>query len=279
MLAPRGSDTVGPVDALRRPHRRAVRPQGDGGLHLHAEAAPPGRRQDPRPFDRPVLASSPSSRWAARRSSAASASARWRSGRSKPTAPPTPAGNADGEVGRRGRPHQGLRGDRQGRRHLRGRHSGSFNVLVKEMRSLASTSSWPRWKTFPTMTRASCQRRRSNIPLPLPLREGAGGWVSPAPERRCPPLTPPASGRGIGRNHERPDQPVHQPDAEAGNLRPDPDRPGVAGAHPLAGPSARSRSRKRSTTAPSSRSVTACSARASSARSRTTSACAASTSA
>jgi hypothetical protein len=33
----------------------SVRPQGDGGLHLHAEAAPPGRRQDPRPFDRPVL--------------------------------------------------------------------------------------------------------------------------------------------------------------------------------------------------------------------------------
>ena len=33
--------------------------------------------------------SSPSSRWAARRSSAASASARWRSGRSRPTAPPT----------------------------------------------------------------------------------------------------------------------------------------------------------------------------------------------
>ena len=33
--------------------------------------------------------SSPSSRWAARRSSAASASAKWRCGRSKPTAPPT----------------------------------------------------------------------------------------------------------------------------------------------------------------------------------------------
>ena len=37
----------------------------------------------------PVLASSPSSRWAARRSSAASASARWKSGRWKPTARPT----------------------------------------------------------------------------------------------------------------------------------------------------------------------------------------------
>ena len=51
------------------------------------------------------------------------------------------------------------------------------------------------------------------------------------------------------------------------------------GAHPLAGRSARSRSPRRSTIARSSPSVTACSARASSVRSRTTSACAASTSA
>ena len=67
-----------------------VRPQGDGRLHLHAQAAPPGRRQDPRALDRARTRSSPSSRWAARRSSAASASAKWKSGRSKPTAPPTP---------------------------------------------------------------------------------------------------------------------------------------------------------------------------------------------
>ena len=41
--------------AVRRPHRRAV-PRADlGRLHLHPEAAPPGRRQDPRPVDRPVL--------------------------------------------------------------------------------------------------------------------------------------------------------------------------------------------------------------------------------
>ncbi len=37
-----------------RPHRRAVRAAGDGGLHLHAEAAPSGGRQDPRPLDRAV---------------------------------------------------------------------------------------------------------------------------------------------------------------------------------------------------------------------------------
>ena len=35
----------------------------------------------------------------------------------------TLAGDADGEVGRRGRPHQGLRGDRARRRHVRSRHS------------------------------------------------------------------------------------------------------------------------------------------------------------
>ena len=89
MLEEAGLDTSGQVDALRRAHRRGVRSQGDGRLHLHAEAAPSRGRQDPRALDRPLLASSPSSRSAARRSSAASASARWRCGRSKPTARPT----------------------------------------------------------------------------------------------------------------------------------------------------------------------------------------------
>ena len=45
--------------ALRRPHRREVRPAGDGRLHLHAQAPPPGRRQDPRPGHRPLLADHP----------------------------------------------------------------------------------------------------------------------------------------------------------------------------------------------------------------------------
>ena len=49
-----GALVLGPGDAGRRPHRRAVRPQGDGRLHLHDEAAPSGRRQDPRPLDRAV---------------------------------------------------------------------------------------------------------------------------------------------------------------------------------------------------------------------------------
>jgi DNA-directed RNA polymerase subunit beta len=46
---------AGKAHAVRRPHRRAVPDPGHGRLHLHPEAAPPGRRQDPRPLDRPVL--------------------------------------------------------------------------------------------------------------------------------------------------------------------------------------------------------------------------------
>ena len=45
---------VGPDLALRRPHRRALRPPGDRRLHVHAQAQPPGRRQDACAFHRPV---------------------------------------------------------------------------------------------------------------------------------------------------------------------------------------------------------------------------------
>ncbi len=41
--------------AVRRPLRGAVPRPGRGRLHVHPQAAPPGRRQDPRPLDRPVL--------------------------------------------------------------------------------------------------------------------------------------------------------------------------------------------------------------------------------
>ena len=85
----RGQPRRGQGAALQRPHRRALRGQGHDRLHVHPEAAAPGRRQDPRALDR-APPWSPSSRSAARRSSAASASARWRSGRWRPTAPPTP---------------------------------------------------------------------------------------------------------------------------------------------------------------------------------------------
>ena len=41
--------------AVRRPLRRAVPGAGVGRLHVHPQAPPPGRRQDPRALDRPLL--------------------------------------------------------------------------------------------------------------------------------------------------------------------------------------------------------------------------------
>ena len=41
--------------ALRRPHRRAVRPSRHGRLRVHPEAVAPRRRQDPRPVHGPLL--------------------------------------------------------------------------------------------------------------------------------------------------------------------------------------------------------------------------------
>ena len=42
--------------ALRRANRRGVRPGSDRGRDVHAQAPPPGRRQDPRALDRSLLA-------------------------------------------------------------------------------------------------------------------------------------------------------------------------------------------------------------------------------
>jgi DNA-directed RNA polymerase subunit beta len=81
-----------PACCKRRPHREAFEQKTTVGyiymlkLHhlvddkVHARA-------------RARTRSSPSSRWAARRASAASASARWKCGRSRPTAPPTSCRN------------------------------------------------------------------------------------------------------------------------------------------------------------------------------------------
>ena len=56
----RDGDRHGPAvrqgAAVRRPLRRAVPGPDLGRLHVHPQAAPPGRRQAPRPFDRSVLA-------------------------------------------------------------------------------------------------------------------------------------------------------------------------------------------------------------------------------
>ena len=140
MLDMAGFDLVGSGDAVRRPHRRSVRPQGDGRLHLHAEAAPSGRRQDPCALDRPLLAGHPAAagrqgavrRPALRRNGGLGARSLWRGLHL--------AGDADGQVGRRRRPHQGLRGDRARRRHVRIGHPGELqragegNALARPQR-------------------------------------------------------------------------------------------------------------------------------------------------
>ena len=110
--------------ALQRPHRRAVRRADHRRLHVHPEAAAPGRRQDPRSLDRPLLARHPA---AAGRQGAVRWSALRRDGgvgarglRRRLHA----AGDAHDQVRRHGRARQGLRGDRQGREHRRAIDSG-----------------------------------------------------------------------------------------------------------------------------------------------------------
>ncbi len=102
--------------ALRRHDGTGVRAGRDGRLHLHAEAVAPGRRQDPRALDRPVLAHHAA---AARRQGAVRRTAVRRDGSvgarglRRGAHPP---GAAHREVGRRHGAREDLRGDRQGRR-------------------------------------------------------------------------------------------------------------------------------------------------------------------
>ena len=110
-------------DAARRPDRRRLRASRDDRLHARAEAAPPGRRQDACTLHRPVLARHPA---AAGRQGAVRRSALRRDGSVGARSLRRflcLAGDADGEVRRRERPHQGVRVDRQGRARHRGRHA------------------------------------------------------------------------------------------------------------------------------------------------------------
>ena len=169
MLEKAGLDTSGQVDPVRRPHRRSVRSQGDRGLHLHAEAPPPRGRQDPRALDRPVQPRHPA---AAGRQGAVRRTALRRNGgvgaaglRRRLHA----SGNADGQVGRRDRPDQGLRGDRQGRRHVRGRHSGELQRARqgnahRSASTSSSTASWTRTRSRPP---SPPNNQESTQPLPI----------------------------------------------------------------------------------------------------------------
>ena len=97
--APRGYRRQG--RAVRRPHRRALRPARHRRLRVHPEAVAPRRRQDPRPVHRPVLDDHPAAagwegavRWPAlRRDGGVGARGlrrvRTRSRRSSPSSPTT----------------------------------------------------------------------------------------------------------------------------------------------------------------------------------------------
>ena len=105
--------------ALRREDGEPVRAEGDRRLHVHPQAAPPRRRQDPRALDGPVLARHAA---AAGRQGAVRRPALRRDGgvgargvRRRVHAP----GDAHDQVRRHDRPRQGVRGDRQGREHRR----------------------------------------------------------------------------------------------------------------------------------------------------------------
>ena len=114
-----------------------IRAPGDRRLHALPEAAPLGRRQDARAFHGSVLAghAAASGRQGAVRRPAFRGNGSVGTGSLRRVL--HPAGNADGEVRRHHRPHQGIRKHRQGDHVIDAGMPESFNVLVKEIRSLA----------------------------------------------------------------------------------------------------------------------------------------------
>ncbi len=108
--------------ALRRPHGRTVRAVHDGGLHLHAQAPPPGGRQGACPLHRPLLAHYPAAagrQGPFRRPAVRGNGSLGPGGLRRGLYPP---GVAHRQERRRGRPHEDLRIDGQGREHAGGRH-------------------------------------------------------------------------------------------------------------------------------------------------------------
>ena len=129
-------------DPARRPHRRALRPADHGRPDLHAQAAPPGRGQDPRPVHRPLQPDHPAAagrqgpvrRPAVRRDGGVGAR-----GLRRREHPP---GAADRQVGRRPRARPDLRSHRQGRGDPAAR--GSPSPSRSSSRSCGASASTPR---------------------------------------------------------------------------------------------------------------------------------------
>ena len=111
-------------EAARRAHRRVLRPRGHRRLHLHAQAASPRRGQDPRAQHGSLL---PRHAAATRRQGAVRRTALRRDGGLGARGlrrEPHPPGDPHRQERRHRRTRQGVRGDRQGREHARGRHPG-----------------------------------------------------------------------------------------------------------------------------------------------------------
>ncbi len=188
---PRGRDAVRAqpgrghhaVDPLRRPHRRALRPRRHRRRDVHAEAAPPRGREDPRPVHRAVLARHPA---AAGRQGAVRRPAARRDGglghgglRRRLLA----AGVPHRQVRRRGRTHPDVRGHRQGREHP--------GVRACPSRSTCSSRSCRAWRsTWSCWSRPRPRRPASwRRPRPPPARSG---WAHR-------PRRPPEDANGSGR--------------------------------------------------------------------------------
>ena len=249
--------------ALQRPHRRALRQPDHGRLRLHPEAGPPRRRQDPRPVDRPVLDDHPA---AAGREGAVRWPALRRDGGVGPRGLRRrllPAGAAHHQVRRRARPGEGLRGHRQGREHprarhpreLQGAHQGDAGPVPQRRGPLRRPASEIEMRELDEDVFRTAEEL--GIDLSRPERGSRRRRRAPAP-----------SGRGARLSRCS----TSTTSISFASAWPRPTRS-------ARGPTARSRSRRPSTTARSSRRRTGSSARRSSVRPRTGSATAASTSA
>ena len=119
-----GPADLGPDRSARRAHRRAVRTAGDGGLHVHVEAQPPGRRQDARPLHGAVQPGHPA---AARRQGSVRRTALRRDGSVGARGLRRrvhPAGDAHRQIRRRQRSHADVQGDRRRQPRNESRHAG-----------------------------------------------------------------------------------------------------------------------------------------------------------
>ncbi len=172
-------DEVGKARLFDGRNGRAVRGADHRRRRLHPEAAPPGRRQDPRPFDRPLLddhAAAPGREGPVRRPAVRRDGGLGPRGLRRRV---RPAGAADDQVRRRARPREGLRGHREGREHpraghprvLQGPHQGDAVALPQRRGAFLDG----RGDRAPRDRRGRLPGRRGAGYRPQPPRAGRGG--------------------------------------------------------------------------------------------------------